>query len=262
LVLPESKESTSQAERKETDASPKEIISMNGQPVNFISSDEIWKPIPHKECHAQFYASSLGRVKKTFTNKKNQVIEYLIEPQECTDGRLKASLSLGKKLFDRASTYVSRLVLMSFKPCSQMSNLFIVHKDHNYSNNNLENLAWADREEYYYHQGRNPFRPRVAASPYVDPASGEIKTRFTKVPVSTIRSILEDFEGGLYQIDIAGKYKLSQAYISLVVRGKRRSQQTDIIPRKTARIKKTSRLNESGVMDHNLLYHDKRKPTR
>jgi hypothetical protein len=230
---------------------------MIGQPVNFIES-EIWKPIPHKDVPGrQFYASSLGRIKKVFTNKKNQVKEYLIESQEGVDGKLKVSLSLGSKNHDRCSTYVSRLVLMSFKPCSQMSNLFIVHKDHNYSNNRLDNLAWADREEYYYHLGRNPFKPRIAASPYINPQSGEICTKFTKVSVQTIRDILEDFEGGLFQIDIAAKYKLSQAYVSLVVRGKRRNHQTDIIPRKTARIKRTSRLNESGVMDNQLLYHDK-----
>jgi hypothetical protein len=237
---------------------------MTGKPVDHIEG-EVWKPIPHRDYQQttglQFYASNFGRVKRQHITKKNQLREYLIKPTMCSNGKLKVCLYLSHNAADRASTYLSTLVLMAFYGLRN-NPLFIVHLDHNYTNCKLDNLQYASQEEYYKHIGKNPLGPKLSTAKVIHPASGEIKTEVFKVPLATIRGILRDYQKGDFQQDIALRYNISQAFVSYVLSGKRRNKHTDILPCKRARQKRSGLLNNSpDVMEKPFDDHDKGKIT-
>jgi predicted transcriptional regulator len=237
---------------------------VRGQPVDFIPG-ELWKPIPHRDSNAQFYASSFGRIKKVYPDKRNNVQEYLIRPQTNGNGLLKVSLSLSANLADRAATYLGRLVLMAFQPCDKMLTLDFINIDGNPNNNNIDNLQWVSRKEYLAHLNKLSRGNWISGSPYIQASSGETKIRYTKIPVSTIRNIIKDNEAGLLQKEIALKYGLSQPHVSMTLAGKRRNAITEILPDKRSKhIKRTERLindDPQVMVNKDLEIHDKKRNT-
>ena len=202
---------------------------MTGQPVNEIAG-EVWKPIPHREYGDSIYsASNLGRIKRNFTDKFGRHREYLIKPATNEKGFKKIMLALGPKSFDRASTYVSRLVMMAFKPRKDMLPLDVIFLDNDPSNCNLENLKWATRAEVFEHRKTHPEKNKLYTTKFIDPETGEVKTKLEKISDTVIRQIVKLSENHS-QTTIAKKYKITQAAVSMILSGKRRRATTEIIP--------------------------------
>ncbi len=201
---------------------------MTGQPVDNIP-DESWKPIPHMPYGTtQYYASNLGRIKRTYLNKKNEQKEYLLKPWKNEKGFIRAALTLSPRNEDRASTYTSRLVLMSFQPVDHMLNLDIIYKDGNPENCQLENLKWGTRKEVWDQRLTWPSKGRTSISKYISPVSGEIKLKLIKVPDHTIRDIINLQDSGMTQEQIAKRFGITQACVSMILSGKRRNSTTEI----------------------------------
>lgn len=71
----------------------------------------------------------------------------LIKQKENLAGYFSVGLHKNGKTY---TSQVHRLVLMAFSPCEGMEDLYVHHKDHDPSNNNVENLQWVTLEEHHW----------------------------------------------------------------------------------------------------------------
>ncbi|TQD37721.1 HNH endonuclease [Haloflavibacter putidus] len=92
--------------------------------------------------------SSKGRVMNFVRNKKGVILKGShINGYKVINTRLKS----GK----RQNFYVHKLMALAFfeKP---EDGLFVIHKNHEKTDNNLQNLAWVSRKQWEKHQDKNP----------------------------------------------------------------------------------------------------------
>lgn len=102
---------------------------------------EIWKEIP---MYPGYEVSTYGQV-RSFKQGRNG---YILSQQTDKKGYKHVMLNTpeGKK-----NCQVHRLVMLTFNPCENSSELEVNHKDENKQNNNLDNLEWlphADNVRY------------------------------------------------------------------------------------------------------------------
>lgn len=98
--------------------------------------DEEWRPVA-----LNVYVSSLGRVKTVFGDDRGMRITRGSLSEE---GYLKVSIH-------GAHTLVHQLVLQAFLPRSRSNQTTVNHKDHDRTNNRLDNLEWASPHEQVVH---------------------------------------------------------------------------------------------------------------
>ena len=84
----------------------------------------------------------------TFGNLRNKTTKYLLKPS-IRSGYLCTSIKDDNG--DRKSVKIHRLVALSFIP-NEENKYSVNHKDHNKSNNNLNNLEWATSSEQNNHK--------------------------------------------------------------------------------------------------------------
>lgn len=95
---------------------------------------ENWKTINNFE---NYEVSDLGRVRNKKTGK-------VLKPKISNSGY--EYISLYKK-GKETKKYIHRLMLENFKPCDNMNNLVVNHKDENKQNNIISNLEWLTQKE-------------------------------------------------------------------------------------------------------------------
>jgi len=118
--------------------------------------NEEWKAFHLNDCDHSieaFYVSNYGRV----IRKKPKQVEYRITAY------VKAAkfkmFYFKKKGNKHASFYVHRAVAILFID-NPNDNKFVIHIDHNPTNNEAENLKWVNRAELSTHQLLNPTRKK------------------------------------------------------------------------------------------------------
>lgn len=102
------------------------------------------KPIPESEAdnlipipkYVPYYVSDDGKV-----YKKQNGMYFEIKQGSSKGGYKLVTLAVNGK---KKRLQVHRLVMISFCPCENSSQLLVNHKDENASNNNLSNLEWCD----------------------------------------------------------------------------------------------------------------------
>ena len=99
--------------------------------------EEIWKQIPN---FSNYYASTYGKIK----NKKDKIIS-----SQPNHGYLRVSITNdnGKRI----SVHVHRLIGLTFIPNPENKET-INHKNHNKTDNNVNNLEWASMTEQNHHK--------------------------------------------------------------------------------------------------------------
>ncbi len=103
---------------------------------------ESWLPIPEEPFSDLYQISSLGRIKSVRTGK--------ILRQKTTNGYF--TINLRNPLNgDTHTIAIHRVMLMTFDPRENYKELVVNHKDHNKTNNNLENLEWCTQKENIQH---------------------------------------------------------------------------------------------------------------
>ena len=72
-------------------------------------------------------------------------------------GKLRGYPTLPLRPFGKSKTfYVHKLVAEYFLPKDADDQQYVIHLDYNKSNNYVENLKWADKDEMFAHQQKNP----------------------------------------------------------------------------------------------------------
>ena len=108
--------------------------------IRLFCSVEQWREIPG---YPNYHVSNLGNVKNIRFNKIRTINRQQTRPQ----------LSLCRNSKEQFF-YLSRLVLMAFRPVELSRNLQANHKDGNPRNNALSNLEWVTPQENIIHSYR------------------------------------------------------------------------------------------------------------
>lgn len=119
----------------------------------------MWKDIPGYE---NIYKIDENGNVKSFARDKDGILK---QPQIDKHGY--ATVLLWNK-GSYKMMFIHRLVLMAFKPCNNMNELHVNHKDANPLNNNIDNLEWVTQKENNayiekigHHSGRSKKRVLV-----------------------------------------------------------------------------------------------------
>jgi hypothetical protein len=107
---------------------------------------EIWKQIIVDEIATDYEISNLGRVRNIRTGRMLKLVRN-------ESGFLKVNaMYLGRnKQHIRAQLYIHRLVAEYFIPNNApASKKYVLHKNHNYDDNRVENLYWSDVNEHTF----------------------------------------------------------------------------------------------------------------
>lgn len=112
--------------------------------------NEIWLPIiAIPNLQDWYYVSNYGRIYSKFTN-------LLIAPRLIGHGYL--TVTLRTKDNKPIDLLVHRLVMMTFEPISDFTNLQVNHKDGNKIRNYYSNLEWVTQTENMIHAYNNNLR--------------------------------------------------------------------------------------------------------
>ena len=122
--------------------------------------EEVWCDI--KGFEGKYQVSNMGRVKSLGNDKSRK--EKILSPSKDKDNYLIVSFC---KCGKSKKYKVHRLVLMTFSPVENMSELQVNHKDENKTNNRLENLEWVTCKENCNHGSRNARAAEKKAIPIV-----------------------------------------------------------------------------------------------
>lgn len=113
--------------------------------------NEEWKDIifPPGALRKRYAISNYGRV-MSYTNQ-------LDDGKPVKGGSLKGYKTLPLRPGGISTTfYIHKLVAKCFLPAPAENDECVIHLDFNKTNNYVENLKWATREETYAHQQKNP----------------------------------------------------------------------------------------------------------
>jgi len=113
--------------------------------------NEEWKEIvfPPGALRKRYAISNYGRI-VSYTS-------HLNEGKPVKGGCLKGYKTLPLRPAGISTTYyVHKLVAAYFLPAPIPEEIYVIHLDFNKSNNFVNNLKWATREETYEHQQKNP----------------------------------------------------------------------------------------------------------
>jgi hypothetical protein len=118
----------------------------------------IWKPVVHPSLGEFFHVSNTGLVKKlkrTVYYEKCEITYYdnILKPSKHITGYLNYKLSVGDESVTESG---HRLVAMAFLD-NPYEYKCINHKDHNKTNNNVENLEWISYSNNMKHWAKKQF---------------------------------------------------------------------------------------------------------
>ncbi len=105
------------------------------------STVEVWTNIKGK-WEGIYQVSNLGRV-RSLGNDRSRKLKILKQTKHNKGFTISLCKDCNKERFE-----VDYLVISSFKPCSNMEQLKIIHRDGNVFNNSIDNLEWCKEEVY------------------------------------------------------------------------------------------------------------------
>jgi len=114
--------------------------------------NETWKeqPFENGALRKRYAVSSYGRLVC--------FIDSIDKGKLIKGGVLRGYPTLPVRPFGKSKTfYVHKIVAELFLAKSKEDKEFVIHLDFNKTNNYIENLKWANKEEVYHHQKNNPF---------------------------------------------------------------------------------------------------------
>ena len=170
---------------------------------------EVWKDIPEYE--GTYQVSNMGRVRsldRVVTHKDGRKCRHrgkVLKPSINAGGY--EYLTLYNDNGKNTKT-VHRLVLVTFKPHVNMSDLEVNHMDGDKLNNHLTNLEWLTRRDNLLH----------AHSTGLINNKGE-RSPNAKLSNTDVLEILQRLDSGELQKDIGSDYGVNNRCISMINRG-------------------------------------------
>lgn len=173
---------------------------------------EIWKPLRFKDdklLRNKYAISSHGRV----ASYKETILE---------DGKLlSGSLTSGYKTLNfhinenNKTLYFHREVARLFNPKTSPKQKFVIHLNHNKTDNQTKNLKWVSQQDAILHQQKNP--AKLAYKKEQKERTKGLKLSATQV--KSIKNILENPRRKLTHKQIADKYGVSEMTIYRIKSG-------------------------------------------
>lgn len=163
---------------------------------------EIWKPLKFKGWQSmrnKYAVSSNGRAA---SYHKDVYEDGKILEGSLTSGYKTLNLRIG----DSSSTiYLHREVAKLFNPKNSPKQKFVVHLNHDKTDNNSSNLKWSSQKEVIEHQQKSP--QKLAYKKIQSEKTKGFKLNTTKV--KAIKTILANPKRKLTYKQIAEKYNIS-----------------------------------------------------
>ena len=173
---------------------------------------EIWKPLPfkgYKLLRNKYAISSHGRA----ASYKEEILK---------DGKLlTGSLTSGYKTLNlhidgaNSTLYFHREIAKLFKPKTSPKQIFVIHLNHNKTDNSVRNLKWATQKEVIDHQQKSP--GKVAYKEVQQSRTQGLKLNISKV--KAIKKTLENPRRKLTHKQIADNYGVSEMTIYRIKSG-------------------------------------------
>lgn len=164
---------------------------------------EVWKPLQFpgwKHLRKKYALSNLGRIASFYENLNE-------------DGKLlNGSLTTGYKTLNlhrpdnNGTLYVHRELAKLFLPKSTPKNKYVIHINHNKTDNNVKNLKWASLDDMIAHQQGSPAK---LAYKQVQ-ANRTVGLKLNAKQVKEIKKTLESKNRKLTIKQLAEKYKVSE----------------------------------------------------
>ena len=161
---------------------------------------EIWKDI--KGYEGLYQVSSLGRVKRTYKNKKERILKIYLRK----DGYFQIQLSNQSKF---KQFLIHRLIAHAFIP-NPDNKPFINHINGVRNDNRIENLEWCTNKENIHHAIKNGSRN--------DKGENNPNSKLTEEQIRTIKWLLKN--SNLKQKEIANMFNVHPTHISSIKRNK------------------------------------------
>jgi hypothetical protein len=174
------------------------------------SKKEIWKAITidGKRPTVPYMISNLGRF-GVLIGKKVEVRRF-----KPTAGNYRYNTRQGGK---NKAIFLSREVAKAFLKKPSPKHKFIIHKDHNYLNDRVDNLRWATREEHRAHTAMSP-RSVLAREKKAITRSTHSKVLDEK-RVTALKKMIWDPKRKLSYKQIADKFGVSEMQIYRIKTG-------------------------------------------
>lgn len=174
------------------------------------SKKEIWKAITidGKKPTVPYMISNHGR----FGVAKDKGVE--VRRFKPTAGNYRYNTRQGGK---NKAIFLSREVAKAFLKKPTPKHRFIIHKDHNYLNDRVENLKWATREEHRAHTAMSP-RSVLARKKKAITKSTHSKVLDEK-KVTALKKMIWDPKRKLSHKQIAGYFGVSEMQIYRIKTG-------------------------------------------
>lgn len=173
---------------------------------------EIWKPLQfkgHKLLRNKYAISNHGRA----ASYREEVLE---------DGKLLAgSLTSGYKTLNlhiagkNGTLYFHREIARLFIPKASPKQKFVIHANHNKTDNHIKNLKWASQKEVIDHQQKSP--GKMAYKEVQQSRTKGLKLNVTKV--NAIKKTLQNPRRKLTHKQIADNYGVSEMTIYRIKSG-------------------------------------------
>jgi len=173
---------------------------------------ELWKTLQfkgHKLLRNHYAISSLGRA----ASYREDIFE---------DGKiLEGSITSGYKTLNlhiagnNGTLYFHREIAKAFLPKNSPKQKFVIHVNHNKTDNRIKNLKWATQEEVIVHQQKSP--GKLAYKVVQQSRTKGLKLNTTQV--KSIKKILENPKRKLTHKQLAEKYDVSEMTIYRIKSG-------------------------------------------
>lgn len=122
-----------------------------------------------------------------------------------------ASVSITLKSGGNRSRYLHKLIARTFLE-KEEDQTFVIHKDYDKQNNDLSNLAWANKEEKEKHQFQNP--------KWLEKSRMVKHSKLSENDVRKIKRMLKDQNKKYKMREIAKKFSISEMQLYRIKKGK------------------------------------------
>lgn len=147
--------------------------------------------------------------KHELDNRTRHFKEYEVKPSQNKYGYYELHLG-GKKHTER--WLLHRLVAKVWLQDIYFSGAEVNHKDGNKGNNAIDNLEWVTHKENEIHKRLHGLSGRTIHTDYLAWKNS------SKINIGFRNKIIQDYQMGMKQIDIATKYDISQPQVSAIIR--------------------------------------------
>jgi hypothetical protein len=163
---------------------------------------EIWKPLKFKGWQSMRNKYALSSQGRAASFREDIYVDGKILEGSLTSGYKTLNLRIGES---SSTIYLHREIAKLFNPKNSPKQKFVIHINHNKTDNNSNNLKWSSHKEMIDHQQKSP--QKLAYKKVQTARTKGLKLNATQV--KAIKTILSNPKRKLTHQQIADKYNIS-----------------------------------------------------